>query len=103
MTRIEPAQIPENAIVLDVRDELEAAASPLSRLTSNRVVHLPLSELEDGAMPELPEGARVVVVCNSGAQGELAGAYLEVGGVRNVSVLDGGARGWRRDSERLES
>jgi rhodanese-related sulfurtransferase len=103
MTRIAPTQIPENAIVLDVRDELEAAASPLSRLTSNRVVRLPLSELEAGATPELPRDAKVVVVCNSGAQGELAGAYLEVGGVRNVSVLDGGARGWRRDSERLES
>ena len=96
MTRIEPAQIPDDAIVIDVRDELEAAASPLSRFTQNRVLHLPLSELEAGATPQLPEGARVVVVCNSGAQGELAGAYLEAGGAGDVSVLNGGARGWRR-------
>jgi rhodanese-related sulfurtransferase len=99
MERLSPAQIPEDAILVDVRDELEIAAAPLSAFTANRVVSAPLSDLEDGATPALPQDARIVVVCSSGNRGELAGAYLELAGARNVSVLEGGARGWKRDVE----
>jgi rhodanese-related sulfurtransferase len=95
--RLSPNEIPEDAILIDVRDELEATASPLSTLSSNRVVTVPLADLEDGARPELPDGAKVIVVCGNGNRAELAGAYLEAGGVEAVSVLDGGVRGWRRD------
>jgi rhodanese-related sulfurtransferase len=95
---LSPSEIPENAILIDVRDELEAAAAPLSGLSRNRVVTVPLADLEDGVQPELPEGAQVIVVCGNGNRAELAGAYLEAGGVEAVSVLEGGARAWRRDS-----
>jgi rhodanese-related sulfurtransferase len=100
MQRLSPADIPEDAILIDVRDELEAAAAPLSKLTDLRVVTVPLSDLEDGAMPELPAGARVVVVCGTGTRGELAGAYLQAAGTENISVLDGGARALKRSLER---
>ena len=92
-----PSEIPEDAILIDVRDELEAAAAPLSALSRNRVLTVPLADLEEGLQPELPEGAQVIVVCGNGNRAELAGAYLQAGGVEAVSVLDGGARGWRRE------
>jgi rhodanese-related sulfurtransferase len=95
MKRLSPNEIPQDAILVDVRDELEAAASPLSALSTNRVVTVPLSDLEDGAQPELPAGAQVIVVCGTGNRAELAGAYLEAGGVETISLLEGGARGWR--------
>jgi rhodanese-related sulfurtransferase len=96
---LSPNEIPEDAILIDVRDELEAAAAPLSSLSGNRVVTVPLAELEDGAQPELPLGAKVIVVCGNGNRAELAGAYLEAGGFETVSLLEGGARGWRREFE----
>ena len=99
MKHLSPAEIPENAILIDVRDELEAAAAPLSSLSRNRVVTVPLADLEDGVQPELPKGAQVIVVCGNGNRAELAGAYLEAGGVETVNVLEGGARGWRRELE----
>jgi rhodanese-related sulfurtransferase len=98
MERLTPNQIPEDAILVDVRDELEVAASPLSALRPNRVLSVPLSELEDGATPELPSGAKIIVVCSSGTTGELAGAYLEAAGAKNVSVLEGGVRGLKRSA-----
>jgi rhodanese-related sulfurtransferase len=96
---LSPNEIPEDAILIDVRDELEAAASPLSNLGTNRVLTVPLADLEDGAQPQLPAGAQVIVVCGNGNRAELAGAYLQAGGVETVSILDGGARGWRRELE----
>jgi rhodanese-related sulfurtransferase len=98
MDRLSPAEIPENAILVDVRDELEVFASPLSKLRPNAVLTVPLSDLEEGVTPDLPENAPIVVVCASGTTGELAGAYLEAAGVKNVSVLEGGARGLKREA-----
>ena len=100
MNRFTPAQIPENAILIDVRDELEAMASPLEALAGQRnVIRAPLSDLEDGVTPEIPSGAQVVVVCGNGSRGELAGAYLQAAGTSNINVLEGGFRAWKREFE----
>ncbi len=100
MNRFTPAQIPENAILIDVRDELEAMASPLEVLAGQRsVIRAPLSDLEDGVTPEIPKDAQVIVICGNGSKGELAGAYLQAAGANNINVLEGGFRAWKREFE----
>lgn len=100
MNRFTPAQIPENAILIDVRDELEAMASPLEAIAGQRsVIRAPLTDLEDGVTPEIPSGAPVIVVCGNGSRGELAGSYLQAAGASNINVLEGGFRAWKREFE----
>jgi rhodanese-related sulfurtransferase len=100
VNRFTPSQIPENAILIDVRDELEAMASPLETLAGQRnVIRAPLTDLEDGVTPHIPSDAQVVVVCGNGSRGELAGAYLQASGASNINVLEGGFRAWKREFE----
>ena len=83
-----------------MRDELEAASTPLESLAGTRkVLRVPLNDLEEGVTPELPANTQVVVVCGNGSRGELAGAYLQASGASNVAVLEGGFRAWKRESE----
>lgn len=100
VNRFTPAQIPENAILIDVRDELEAMATPLEMLAGRRnVIRAPLTDLEDGVTPEIPSDAQVIVVCGNGSKGELAGAYLQASGANHIGVLEGGFRAWKREFE----
>jgi rhodanese-related sulfurtransferase len=96
MKRIQPTEIPSDAVLIDIRDDLEAAASPLEALSDGRpVMHVSLHDLEEGQTPALPQNAPVVVICGNGSKGELGGAFLEAAGA-TVSVLDGGYRAWKR-------
>ena len=96
MKRISSLEIPNDAVLVDVRDELDAIAMPLSSLSALRVIHAPLSDLEDGVALELPAGAPLIVVCGTGQRSELAGAYLLADGASDVYLLIGGVRAWRR-------
>ena len=96
MKHIDPTQIPADAVLVDIRDDLEAAASPLEEIAGGRpVVRISLEALEDGETPALPAGANLVVICGNGSRGELGAAHLEHEGAQ-VNVLDGGYRGWKR-------
>jgi rhodanese-related sulfurtransferase len=75
--------LPNNATLLDIRDDLERAAKPLEQ-----ALHIALSELEDGN-PELPQ-TPLVVVCSNGRRSEYAAALLEALGATEVYVLEGG-------------
>jgi rhodanese-related sulfurtransferase len=98
MQRLQPNQLPLNAVLVDVRDELEAMANPLEVISGGRaVVNIPLSDLEDGAEVNLPADRPVIVVCGNGSRGELAGAFLQAAGVSDVDILDGGVRAWKRE------
>jgi rhodanese-related sulfurtransferase len=100
MQRLQPNQLPANAVLVDVRDELEAMANPLETISGGRaVINIPLTDLEDGVAVNLPSDRPVIVVCGNGSRGELAGAYLEAAGVGSVDVLDGGVRAWKRTLE----
>lgn len=99
MKRISPLEIPSDAVLVDIRDELDAIALPLSKLSGLRVVLAPLSDLETGVNLELPFQAPLVVVCGTGQRSELAGAYLLADGASDVSLLTGGVRAWRRALE----
>jgi rhodanese-related sulfurtransferase len=100
MLRLLPNDLPANAVLVDVRDELEAMAFPLEQISAGRaVINVPFADLEDGADVNLPADRPVIVVCGNGSRGELAGAYLLAAGAADVSVLDGGLRAWRRSLE----
>jgi sulfur-carrier protein adenylyltransferase/sulfurtransferase len=86
MTRIQTNQIPSDAILVDVRDDLEVAAKPLT----GHVLRLSIPQLEEDEL-ELPD-APLIVVCSVGARAEYAGALLEALGAQDVRVLEGGAR-----------
>jgi rhodanese-related sulfurtransferase len=86
MQPINPFQIPANAVLVDIRDDLERYTKPL--ISSLQVLSISLSELEDGN-PVLPD-CPLVVVCATGRQSEYAGALLEVLGAKTVLILEGG-------------
>jgi rhodanese-related sulfurtransferase len=100
MQRLQPNQLPMNAVLVDVRDELEAMANPLEVISGGRaVVNIPLADLEDGVDVNLPADRPVIVVCGNGSRGELAGAFLQAAGAGEVQILDGGVRAWKRALE----
>jgi rhodanese-related sulfurtransferase len=86
MKRIQASEISSDAIIVDVRDDLEVIAKPLI----GNVLRLSIPQLEEDDL-ELPE-ATLVVVCSVGARAEYAGALLEALGATDVRVLEGGAR-----------
>jgi rhodanese-related sulfurtransferase len=100
MQRLQPNELPVNAVLVDVRDELEAMANPLELISGGRaVVNIPFADLEDGVDVSLPSDRPVIVVCGNGSRGELAGAFLQAAGAGDVQILDGGVRAWRRALE----
>jgi rhodanese-related sulfurtransferase len=85
------AEIPSNATLLDIRDDLERALKPLKALgltSLENALPIALSELEDGN-PELPQ-TPLVVICSNGRRSEYAAALLEALGAPEVYVLEGG-------------
>jgi rhodanese-related sulfurtransferase len=97
MQRLQANELPGDAVLVDVRDELEAMANPLKLISGGRaVVNIPLADLEDGVDVNLPADRPVIVVCGNGSRGELAGAFLQAAGASNVKILDGGVRAWKR-------
>ena len=101
MKQISHLEIPENAVLVDIRDELDALALPLANLSQLPVIHAPLHDLETGVTLEFPDGTPLVVVCATGQRSELAGAYLLADGARGVLILEGGVRAWRRALETI--
>jgi rhodanese-related sulfurtransferase len=81
------ADLPADAVVLDVREDDEWAAghAPAAR-------HVPMSELT-GRLGELPDDDPLYVVCRSGARSARVVAYLAGQGYPAVNV-DGGMQSW---------
>jgi rhodanese-related sulfurtransferase len=84
---VEPADVPQDAYLLDVRehDEWEAGHAPAA-------VHIPMGELGDRAA-EIPRDREVYVICRSGMRSAQVTMALNNAGwtARNV---DGGMQGW---------
>lgn len=86
MTDIDPAQIPAEATLLDVRepDEWQAGHAP-------DAIHLPMSTITE-RVGEIPEGC-VYVICRSGNRSAQVAAWLGAQGREAVNVA-GGMRAW---------
>ncbi|MGI8681414.1 MAG: rhodanese-like domain-containing protein [Mycobacteriales bacterium] len=79
--------VPEEAFLLDVREDDEWAAAHVAG-----ACHLPMGELR-GRLDELPADRDVVVVCRSGHRSAHVTAYL-IGFGRQARNLDGGMQAW---------
>ena len=82
-----PAQIPEGAFLLDVREPAEVAGG-----TIPGAVNIPLGDLRD-RLGELPQGRPIVAFCKVGQRGYFAERILVQRGY-NVFNLSGGYTTW---------
>ncbi len=84
---VDVASVPEDAVILDVRepDEWEAGHIATAR-------HIPLADLP-ARFGELPADSEVLVICRSGGRSARAVAWLNQNGVDAVNV-DGGMGAW---------
>jgi rhodanese-related sulfurtransferase len=81
-----PDPLPEDLLVLDVREDVEWAHGHI-----DGAAHIPLAELP-GRLDELPE-QQTLVVCKVGARSARAVAFLQARGLNAVN-LDGGMLDW---------
>jgi hydroxyacylglutathione hydrolase len=80
------------AQVLDVRSDKEWASGHIEG-----AIHIPLGELKD-RIAELSEEVALIAVCGSGYRSSLAASLLQVGGLTEVSSMDGGMGAWSRQN-----
>lgn len=81
------ADIPADAVLLDVREADEWAAG-----RAPGAVHVPMTELAQ-RLDEVPDGDPVYVICRSGGRSARVTAYLNQQGWDSVNVA-GGMGGW---------
>ncbi|MDQ2849019.1 MAG: rhodanese-like domain-containing protein [Actinomycetota bacterium] len=79
--------LPDDAVLLDVREDDEWAAGHAPGAT-----HLPLPSLAE-KLDDVPEGSPIYVVCRSGGRSSRATAYLNANGWDAVNVA-GGMSAW---------
>jgi rhodanese-related sulfurtransferase len=94
-------QADSNVVVVDVREAEDLAATGVIP----GAVNIPLGMLPLRADTELPENLRdprlqdrstpVITTCGGGGQAALAAKTLKDMGFTNVSMIDGGTRGWK--------
>ncbi|MBE7370727.1 rhodanese-like domain-containing protein [Dermacoccus barathri] len=97
MNTVNPKDIADDAVVLDVReqDEYDAGHAP-------RAVHIPLGDLPN-RLNELPEvDGDLPVVCRSGARSGRAVEWL-TGQGRAVANVEGGMKQWNAEGKTIVS
>ncbi len=92
---VDPAQVPADAAILDVREPDEWAAGHV-----DGAVHIPLMELP-ARTGDLPEG-ELYVICRSGGRSARAVAWLGQNGFDAVNV-DGGMGAWQAAGREMVS
>jgi rhodanese-related sulfurtransferase len=83
------SQLPDEAVLLDVRDDEEWAAGH-----APDAVHIPMTTLAD-RLDEVPDGDPLYVICRTGSRSARVASYLNVNGWDAVNV-DGGMMLWER-------
>ena len=94
---IEVADVPPEAVVVDVREqhEWDAGHAP-------GALHIPLGELPSRA-GEVPQDGPVAVVCHLGGRSARAVAWLQEQGWTSTRNVVGGMEGWARAGRPLVS
>lgn len=96
--QVQPHELPDDAVILDVReqDEWDQGHAP-------GAVHIPLGELPDRLrdLPD-PDSGTLAVACRSGGRSSRAVSWLTRQGF-DVANLDGGMKAWHAAGKRLVS
>ncbi len=90
------SRLPEDAVLLDVREDDEWAAGHAPDAT-----HIPMTTLA-GRLDEIPEADTLYVICRSGGRSARVTSYLNDNGWDAVNV-DGGMSMWERLGKPLVS
>lgn len=91
------ADVPDDAVIVDVREPNEWAAGH-----APNAIHIPLGELP-GRLDELPDtDATVAVTCRGGGRSSRAVAWLTMQGF-DVANLEGGMKAWEAAGKPLDS
>jgi rhodanese-related sulfurtransferase len=104
MDRVMPSRVPqipvtglpEEAVLLDVREDDEWSAGHAPGAT-----HIPMGEVA-GRLDDLPDASPVYVVCRSGGRSARVTQFLNANGWDAVNV-DGGMSAWARAGRPLVS
>jgi rhodanese-related sulfurtransferase len=96
ITEVPAAQVPENAYLLDVREnsEWDAGHAP-------GAVHIPLGTLGE-RIDEVPKDQKVYVICRSGGRSARATQALNKAG-RNAVNVAGGMQDWATGGRTMEA
>src|SRR5215212_7501149 len=82
----------EGAVLVDVREAYEQAAERIAG-----AIELPLSEIAEGLLPELPEGRAPIFLCASGARTlRYSAALADLAGMSPSYGLAGGIMAWKQ-------
>jgi len=97
VTEIDPdeasARLAAGAVLIDLREDVELRRNP----PLARAVHLPRGQIEYAIGDAVADkGSAVVLICALGMRSVLAAATLAAMGYRDVAVVRGGLRAWRR-------
>ncbi len=85
---VSATEVPEDAVLLDVREDDEWAAGH-----AEGAVHIPMGDVP-ARLAEVPEGDPLYVVCRSGGRSARVAAWLDRNGYDAVNVGDG-MGGWQ--------
>ena len=88
----------ERLVILDVRDRelYEAGHLPGALSLPRAAIELDIDEV----VPD--QDTRIVTYCGGNTRGSLSAHTLKIMGYENVSMLDGGFRGWKADDLPVE-
>lgn len=78
-----------DTVVLDVRDDAEWDEGHIPG-----ALHGFVGDIAQGAMPDLPAGKRIAVICGSGYRSTVAASLLQGQGVSNLINVQGGMGAW---------
>ena len=90
------SEVPQDAVVLDVREDDEWVAGHIDGAT-----HIPMGDVP-ARLDEVPDGDPVYVVCRSGGRSARVAAWLNRNGYDAVNVGDG-MGGWQAAGRPLVS
>lgn len=87
-----PDRLPELALLLDVREDVEWAAGH-----APEALHIPLGQLSTRVheVTDAADVGQVAVVCKVGARSQQAAMLLAASGVAAINIVDG-MLGWER-------
>lgn len=90
------SQLPETALLLDVRTKVEFEAGHIPN-----AINIPVDEIRD-RMQEIPTNRPIYIYCEAGLRGYLAQRILRQTGYETVANLSGGYVSWKAANQEMQ-